>query len=754
MKKLTGTAHGHNGTIKYEIDMDGNRINDLQVLSHAETSGIFDQVIGKLKESVIEQQSFDVDAISGATVMTKSILDSAKQVINDEHIHLDSKPKKRQDNQLKRLTTDVLVIGGGEAGLVSACRALAEGRDVILVEKNGYMGGATILNGSNVVATGSNVAARVLGENGDSPARLAADVSRECNDTNIPELTNLMATNIGAAIDFISDFAGLDYQKAQTQTPEHSVERQVELPSSSSYEFIQKVTAAFKEKGGRVLLGTRVEDMLTDSTGAVRGVIAAAQGATYRIKANSVVLASGGFGANQRMRGSESAGLDYYGPMTSTGDAYSFNKSLNLKSHDLGWYKVYPHGVEVEPGIAKLTTYASKKATDMGAIYVNQNGQRIVNESDVYTKLRDAVLKQPGKVAYLLMDKRTWDEFYNLLVLHDFEEDEIKQFFAQKDKRPYFVKGSLREVATAVGIDPSQFQVTVDEYNAAAKAGVDQKFKRDKQYLHQYEGDEYYLVEQRDRFATTLGGYSVQADNMQLVTTTSQPVANYYAAGEVVGGANGHDSAPSMMNSWGISSGYVAGKAASDNAANHQQQVSRHFVGIVGTNAERSYNRKLLYAMQDLFEGEAEIDIHEVRGIPMFDEGVADQLPEEIQRLQTAIEQSDGVIIATPEYDHSIPAALKSVIEWLSSSIHPLKGKKVMIVGTSLGVQGTVRAQMNLRQILDCPGVDAKVMPGNEYMLPHAADAFDDNEAIKDAGSVSFLKECFENFMAFTKEEN
>ncbi|MFK5705979.1 FAD-dependent oxidoreductase [Ligilactobacillus sp. LYQ139] len=754
MKKLTGVAHGHNGTIKYEIDMDGNRIDDLQVLSHAETSGIFDQVIGKLKESVIEQQSFDVDAISGATVMTKSILDSAKQVINDEHIQLDSKPKKHQDNRLKRLTTDVLVIGGGEAGLVSACRALAEGRDVILVEKNGYMGGATILNGSNVVATGSNVAARVLGKNGDSPARLAADVSRECNDTNILELTNLMATNIGAAIDFISDFAGLDYQKAQTQTPEHSVERQVELPSSSSYEFIQKVTAAFKEKGGQVLLGTRVEDMLINSAGVVRGVIAATQGATYRIKANSVVLASGGFGANQRMRGSESVGLDYYGPMTSTGDAYSFNKALNLKSHDLGWYKVYPHGVEVEPGIAKLTTYASKKATDMGAVYVNQNGQRIVNESDVYTKLRDAVLKQPGKVAYLLMDKRTWNEFYSLLVLHDFEEDEIKQFFAQKDKRPYFVKGSLREVATTVGIDPAQLQITVDEYNAAAKAGVDQKFNRGKQYLHQYEGDEYYLVEQRDRFATTLGGYSVQADNMQLVTTTGQPVANYYAAGEVVGGANGHDSAPSMMNSWGISSGYVAGKAASDNAVNHQQQVSRHFVGIVGTNAEHSYNRKLLYAMQDLFEDDAEIDIHEVRGIPMFDEGIADQLPEEIQRLQTAIEQSDGVIIATPEYDHSIPAALKSVLEWLSSSIHPLKGKKVMIVGTSLGVQGTVRAQMNLRQILDCPGVDAKVMPGNEYMLPHAADAFDDNEAIKDAGSVSFLKECFANFMTFTKEEN
>ncbi|KLD58782.1 hypothetical protein WP50_23650, partial [Lactiplantibacillus plantarum] len=58
-----------------------------------------------------------------------------------------------------------------------------------------------------------------------------------------------------------------------------------------------------------------------------------------------------------------------------------------LQTHDLGWYKLYPHGVEVEPGVAKLTTYASKQATDMGAIYVNSKGDRIVNESNVYTTI-------------------------------------------------------------------------------------------------------------------------------------------------------------------------------------------------------------------------------------------------------------------------------------------------------------------------------------------------------------------------------
>lgn len=70
----------------------------------------------------------------------------------------------------------------------------------------------------------------------------------------------------------------------------------------------------------------------------------------------------------------------------------------------------------------------------MGAIYINSNGKRIVNESDVYTKFRDAILAQSDKIAYLLMDERTWKQVYKLLVLHDFTENEIKKFFADQKK--------------------------------------------------------------------------------------------------------------------------------------------------------------------------------------------------------------------------------------------------------------------------------------------------------------------------------
>ena len=752
-KQIKGQAMGHNGIISYEVDVNNDKIDDLKILKHSETSGIFNQVIDKLKKNILSQQSFDVDAVSGATVMTQAILDSAKKAVEQEDVHIKPVVSEKKAHQNTNLKTDVVVIGGGEAGLVAACRALTLGQKVILVEKNGYLGGATILNGSNVTGTGSKVSEKIFGRDSeDSPQLLAEDVAKECKYTNYPDLTNLMTQHIGPAIDFISHFAGLDYQKAQTQTPEHSVDRQIELPTASSYEFIKKVSEAFEKKGGKILLGTRVENLIYTGKGAVNGLVAEAEGETVKIKAKSVVLAAGGYGANQKMRSPESKGIDYYGPMTSTGDAYNFNEQLDLKTHDLDWYKIYPHGVEVEPGIAKLTTYASKKATDMGSIYVNSKGKRIVNESEVYAKFRDAILAQPDKISYLLMDERTWKQVYQLLVLHDFTEKEIAQFFADKDHRPVFMKGSLEDVAKSANIDVKNLEATVQNYQRYAKDGVDPEFGRDKEFLHEYEGNTYYLIEQCARFATTLGGYSVDPKNLELVNKSNENVPNYFGAGEVVGGANGHDSMPSMMNTWGISSGYVAGASASQNANRRKAtdpEDEKHIVSLVGTNASKSYNRKLLRSMKNLFEPEVDFEICEIKDLPLFNEDLLNDEPLLVKEIAHKIEDADGVVIAVPEYDHAVPAALKSALEWLSCAEHPFKDKPVMIVGTSLGIQGTVRAQMNLRQIMDAPGMDASVMPGNEFMLPQAPRQFDENDQLIDEGSVSFLKQCFDHFLKY-----
>lgn len=562
---IKAQADGRNGQIDFEIDLENNKISDVKVTKNSETPAIFNQAFGKLKKNIIDNQSFDVDAVSGASLMTQAMLDSGKKALAENNIALDGK-KPEVVHEERQLNVDVAVIGSGMAGLMAASRALSMGKKVVVLEKNGYLGGATILNGSNVVGTGSKVSAELFGETAkkDSPNRLVQDITRECRGTNYPMLSKLLANNIGRAVDFITEFANLTYQKAETQTVEHSVNRQIEMPSESSYELVTKVAEAFEKKGGQIILDTRVEKLNKDKAGKLVSLTAEGKHQTINVNFKSLVLAAGGWGARDYQ--AHKTDIPYYGPMTSTGDYFDFAKNMNLVTRNLDWYKVYPHGLEVEPGIAKLTTYSTKEATDMGAIFVNTDGKRIVNESAPYTHFRDAIAEQNGKVAYIVMDQRTWDRFYELMLKYGFTKEEVQSFFdLDGEKSPVLVKGDLKTVAEKAGIDYQTLKETVDNYTEDVKADYDPEFGRDKKFMHEFEGDTYYVIEQKLLFCTTLGGYET-TDQMQLLDNDMNPVSNFYAAGEIVGGANGHDPMPSMMNSWSYASGFVAGTTAADNS--------------------------------------------------------------------------------------------------------------------------------------------------------------------------------------------
>ncbi|WP_456295524.1 flavocytochrome c [Vibrio sp. AK197] len=177
------------------------------------------------------------------------------------------------------------------------------------------------------------------------------------------------------------------------------------------------------------------------------------------------------------------------------------------------------------------------------------------------------------------------------------------------------------------------------------------------------------------------------------------------------------------------------------------------FTAIVGTTSPNSHNRTLLEFMQAHFKHKAEIELLEINEVPMFNQDNPSNHPALLE-INEKIIASDGVIIATPEYNHSIPSSLKSVLEWLSYELHPLDGKPVMILGASIDSQGSSRAQLHLRQILDAPGVNANVMPGYEFLLGNAHNAFDDNGQLSNEGTIDFLEICFLRFMRFAKISN
>ncbi|QMV14539.1 NADPH-dependent FMN reductase [Vibrio spartinae] len=176
-----------------------------------------------------------------------------------------------------------------------------------------------------------------------------------------------------------------------------------------------------------------------------------------------------------------------------------------------------------------------------------------------------------------------------------------------------------------------------------------------------------------------------------------------------------------------------------------------NYLAIVGTNSHVSTNRMLLQFMKEHFKEDAQLELYEVRDLPAFYEVKDDQVPEAVAALSAKILQADGVIIATPEYDHAIPAVLKSALEWISYTSQALTDKPVLIVGASHGSLGSSRAQAHLRQILDSPELAARLMPSSEFLLGKSQAAFNAGGTLIDEDKRAELDEIFREFMLFTQ---
>ncbi|MCL2681830.1 MAG: NAD(P)H-dependent oxidoreductase [Streptococcaceae bacterium] len=177
-------------------------------------------------------------------------------------------------------------------------------------------------------------------------------------------------------------------------------------------------------------------------------------------------------------------------------------------------------------------------------------------------------------------------------------------------------------------------------------------------------------------------------------------------------------------------------------------------IGLIGSNSKKSTNRMLLQYVQKHFESKAEIELLEIKDLPFFDKPESKELPALVLEMAEKINAADGVIIATPEYDHAIPAALMNALAWLSYGIFPFLHKPVMITGASYGTLGSSRAQLQLRQILDAPELKASIMPGSEFLLGHSLQAFDELGDISDPDLVKKLDALFDDFRLFVKMTN
>lgn len=178
------------------------------------------------------------------------------------------------------------------------------------------------------------------------------------------------------------------------------------------------------------------------------------------------------------------------------------------------------------------------------------------------------------------------------------------------------------------------------------------------------------------------------------------------------------------------------------------------YIAIVGTNSGQSTNRKLLYFIRDYFKNEADIEIIEIKEFPMFNKPDDGNLPSIVKEVAQKIEEADGVIISTPEYNHAVPAALMNALNWLSYNIYPFVDKPVMITGASYGTLGSSRAQSHLKQMLDSPELKARTMPSSEFLLSHSLQAFDESGKLVDEDQIQKLHSLFLDFKHFVYMTN
>ena len=170
-------------------------------------------------------------------------------------------------------------------------------------------------------------------------------------------------------------------------------------------------------------------------------------------------------------------------------------------------------------------------------------------------------------------------------------------------------------------------------------------------------------------------------------------------------------------------------------------------LGIAGSLRVGSYNKMLIRTAVELAPDGMTVEPYDLEGIPLFNADVeAEGDPEDVSALKEAIRSADGLLIATPEYNHSIPGVLKNALDWASRPPKPnaLDGKPVAIIGASPGFTGTVRAQEHLRSSLLNPG--SLVMPKPELLVFRVKEKVDEEGKLIDEKTRELMEGFLEKF--------
>ena len=522
----TVEKQGFGGPITVTVTVSENLIESVEITGASETPGLGAVAVDLLGQRIVDAQTPNVDSVSGATVSSNAIIAAATEALESagadiallDEFRLDKAGDGEAERKQEEITTGIVIVGAGGAGMTAAIMAKQAGVDFVILEKMPYVGGNTTkaTGGMNAAETHYQAEQNIA----DSVAQFAADTMAGGHNLNNPDLVQTLAANSAEAINWL-DSIGAELPKVSFSGG--ATNARIHAPADGSgvggY-LVEKFSDKMKELGIEVMLNTKATSLILED-GRVTGVLAEGENTDYVIHAKAVILASGGFGANEDMYTQYRP--DLKGTVTTnapgaTGDGIVMALEAGAALVDIEQIQLHP---TVEQTTSMLIT---ESVRGDGAILVNQKGERFINEMETRDVVSAAELEQEGQYAYIIFDQHLRD---NLKATEKYVKNGLT---VQAD--------TIEELAEKLNIDPATLAKTLGDWNGFVEAKNDPQFGRTTGMNDALVTPPYYAIQIAPGIHHTMGGVKIDT-TAHVINEAGEPIPGLFAAGEVTGGVHG-----------------------------------------------------------------------------------------------------------------------------------------------------------------------------------------------------------------------